>query len=256
MDYQNSNPAVSTTDLDSTQEADAGSKTASREPTDQNVYIASSQEALSLIPRIKAVQQGDVRSLQFDCADLDKGIELLMKATGAEDPDFLNDILRQLYRFCMCDGEIDEIQLNEMISTIRAQKPRNQSEALVALQMSVTLAAAMKFGKYVVDARTIEEINCFGALSNKLMRTFAGYVEVLQRGRSDGDQKTVTVQNVSVREGGQAIVGNVTQNTSDDSKDKVATIPAAITDARVAPMPVMEDNPQLSKVPVRRRARR
>ncbi len=42
------------------------------------------------------------------------------------------------------------------------------------------------------------------------MRTFATQMETLKRYRTGGEQK-VTVQHVSVSEGGQAIVGNVTQ---------------------------------------------
>ena len=45
---------------------------------------------------------------------------------------------------------------------------------------------------------------------NKLARTFAMQVEPLKRYRTGGEQK-VTVQHVSVGDGGQAIVGNVTQ---------------------------------------------
>ena len=43
---------------------------------------------------------------------------------------------------------------------------------------------------------------------NKLARTFAVQVEALKRYRTGGEQK-VTVQHVTVNEGGQAIVGSV-----------------------------------------------
>jgi hypothetical protein len=45
---------------------------------------------------------------------------------------------------------------------------------------------------------------------NKLTRTYAMHLEAFKRHRTGGEQK-VTVQHVSVNEGGQAIVGNVTQ---------------------------------------------
>lgn len=48
---------------------------------------------------------------------------------------------------------------------------------------------------------------------NKLCRTFAIQLETLKRIRSSGEQK-VTVRHVSVNEGGQAIVGNVTHTAS------------------------------------------
>jgi len=43
---------------------------------------------------------------------------------------------------------------------------------------------------------------------NKLTRTYAAQMEALKRYRSNGSQK-VTVEHVTVNEGGQAIVGNV-----------------------------------------------
>jgi len=60
----------------------------------------------------------------------------------------------------------------------------------------------------------------------------------LKRYRSGGEQK-VTVQQVSVSEGGQAIVGNVTQSVLETAPDKVATSSPALTDARMAAMPVV-----------------
>ena len=44
---------------------------------------------------------------------------------------------------------------------------------------------------------------------NKFARTFTGQMDTLHRCRSGPEQK-VTVNNVSVNEGGQAIVGSVT----------------------------------------------
>jgi hypothetical protein len=49
---------------------------------------------------------------------------------------------------------------------------------------------------------------------NKLTRTFAMQMEALKRYRSGAEQK-VTLQHVSVAEGGQAIVGNVTGTTQE-----------------------------------------
>jgi hypothetical protein len=51
------------------------------------------------------------------------------------------------------------------------------------------------------------------------------------------------VQNVSVRNGGQAIVGHVTQNTAVSSPEKIARVPLAIEDLKRAPLlPVREQH--------------
>ena len=65
----------------------------------------------------------------------------------------------------------------------------------------------------------------------------------LQRWRSGPEQK-VTVQNVSVSDGGQAIVGNVTQNTVDKDKAGVTKSPPLITDQSGTAMPIIEPDEQ------------
>jgi hypothetical protein len=45
----------------------------------------------------------------------------------------------------------------------------------------------------------------------RLSRTFAAQVEALSRHRNT-DERAITVQNLSVQDGGRAIVGNVTQH--------------------------------------------
>jgi len=57
---------------------------------------------------------------------------------------------------------------------------------------------------------------------NKLARTFAAQVEALKRYRTGGEQK-VTVEHVTVNEGGQAIVGNVRHGGRDSPKNLEAT---------------------------------
>ena len=81
------------------------------------------------------------------------------------------------------------------------------------------------------------------------MRSFAALVETLKRYRT-GSEQNVTVQNVSVGNGGQAIVGNVTQNAPAVPTDKSAVSPAAITDARVLPMEII-DTPEKEVIPAK-----
>jgi hypothetical protein len=55
----------------------------------------------------------------------------------------------------------------------------------------------------------------------------------------------VTVQHVSVSEGGQAIVGNVTQETGGTAPQKPMTTTPALTDARQQAMPPIETPAQV-----------
>jgi hypothetical protein len=53
----------------------------------------------------------------------------------------------------------------------------------------------------------------------RLARTFPAQIEALNRYRSHGEP-TITVRNLSVGDGGKAIVGNVTQHASVNVSDK------------------------------------
>jgi hypothetical protein len=88
---------------------------------------------------------------------------------------------------------------------------------------------------------------------NKLTRTFTTQMETLKRYRTGGEQK-VTVQHVSVGEGGQAIVGNVTQAPPKTEPEKSSDKAPALTDARQPAMPIIEQ--RRARVPVEQRQKR
>jgi hypothetical protein len=85
---------------------------------------------------------------------------------------------------------------------------------------------------------------------NKLARTFTTQMETLKRYRTGG-QQNVTVHHVSVSEGGQAIVGNVTRAANDTALEKPANATPALADER---QPAMESigKPEHSPVLLRR----
>ena len=66
---------------------------------------------------------------------------------------------------------------------------------------------------YAAGSHYPEDVGIALAQINKLTRTFTTQMEVLKRYRSKGDQKVI-VEHVHVHDGGQAVVGNVTQNRS------------------------------------------
>jgi hypothetical protein len=57
---------------------------------------------------------------------------------------------------------------------------------------------------------------------NKLARAFAAQVEAFKRYRTGG-QQTVTVEHVTVNDGGQAVVGNVTHGGRGSRQNQGAT---------------------------------
>jgi hypothetical protein len=138
---------------------------------------------------------------------------------------------------------IDEAGLNFMLSVIKGIKPKDQLEAMLAAQMAAVHMATMTFAQRLNHVETIQQQDSAERALNKLARTFSTQMEALKRYRTGGEQK-VTVQHVSVNEGGQSIVGNVNQAAREPALEK-----PALTDARQQPMPMMETPAQV--VPLR-----
>ncbi len=138
-----------------------------------------------------------------------------------------------------------------MLSVIKGIKPNDQLEAMLAAQMAAVHRAAMTFAKRLAGVETLPQQDSAERALNKLMRTFTTQMEALKRYRTGGEQK-VTVQHVSVSDGGQAIVGNVTQAAREAVPQKHADKTRALTDARQPAMPII-DNPERVRAPVRRR---
>jgi hypothetical protein len=170
-------------------------------------------------PRIKVENNAKGTSVSFDHPDLTFGQVLLMEALGTADCEFFAGLLQQLTNSSARGGQIDERLLNFMLAVIKGIKPRDQIEVMLAAQMAAIHEAIMTFTKRLAHVETIPQQDSAERALNKLARTFATQMEAFQRYRSGGEQK-VLVQQVSVNEGGQAIVGNVTQaqrNTEQES---------------------------------------
>ena len=80
---------------------------------------------------------------------------------------------------------------------------------MLAAQMAATHNAVMAFARRLNHVENLMQQDSAERAYNKLARIFATLVEALKRYRSSGDQ-TMRVEHVTVNEGGQAIVGNVT----------------------------------------------
>ncbi len=173
-----------------------------------------------------------------------------MKAFGTADSDFLNGLVNQLAK-AGSNGEVSEGDINFMFSVMKGIAPRDQLEAMLAAQMAAVHVATMTFARRLANVETIPQQDSAERAFNKLTRTFTTQMEALKRYRTGGEQK-VTVQHVSVAEGGQAIVGNVTQSPGQTSRpDATTRSPPALTDANASAMPIIDGAKQAVPVPAR-----
>lgn len=144
---------------------------------------------------------------------------LLMEALGTYDVQFFNGYLTQVIT-ATDTGEsgTDASAVNSALGFIRSINPRDPTEACLAAQMVATHNALMTFARRLSKVSTIPQqdsaINAF----NKLTRSYCAQMEALKKYRSTGEQK-VTVTHVSVSDGGQAIVGNVTTGGGGSKKE-------------------------------------
>jgi hypothetical protein len=163
---------------------------------------------------------------------------LLMEAVGTANSDFLNGLIRQLAN---AGSQVDEGQINFMLAVIKGIEPRDQLEAMLAAQMAAVHMASMTLARRLASAEYLEHQDSAERAFNKLTRTFVSQMEALKRYRTGGEQK-VTVQHVSVSEGGQAIVGNVTQTPPRPASEETRPSAPALSHSPTAPMTLLEDS--------------
>jgi hypothetical protein len=203
------------------------------------------------VPRFKISKSESGMSFTTEHIDDVAGSALIMQALGTADGAFFAGLVAQLAT--ADSGEPDEQKLNFMLAVIKGIKPRDQLEAMLAAQMAAVHSAAMRAARDLAVAESLPHGDSAERAFNKLTRTFVTQMEALKRYRM-GEQ-TVTVQQVNVSEGGQAIVGNVTQGQQDVVPNQIPPQPLAITHDETLPMPIIESNERVP-VPAPRNAKR
>ena len=189
-------------------------------------------------PRLKVLKEKQGETIALDHPNDLTGQMLLMHALGTADPDFLNGLLGQLSNASSLGPHVDERELNFLLSVVKGIQPRDQLEAMLAAQMAAVHMATMTFGRQLAQVQSIPQQDSAERAFNKLARTFTTQMEALKRYRTGGEQK-VTVQHVSVSEGGQAIVGNVTQAARESAPAKTGKSLPALTAAPQTPMAII-----------------
>ena len=176
---------------------------------------ATEQTQVAAAPRVKLSSQG----FSIDHPDPELGEQLMANALGVADREAMDGILRQLVRASVSGGSHDEVNLSFMISMVKSIRPRDSVEAMLVAQMVSVHVMAMRCAHHLANAEDLAQHDNAARALGRLARTFPAQIEALNRYRSHGEP-AITVQNVSVGDGGKAIVGNVTQHASVIVSDK------------------------------------
>jgi hypothetical protein len=174
-----------------------------------------------------------------------------MEALGTADSNFADALLLQLGFLSRRGNRIDNAQLDFMLAVVRGIKANDQLEAMLAIQMAVVHLRMLQSSKLLNRTDTRQQSDSVMNGLNKLARTYTAQMEALKRYRTGGEQK-VTVHHVSVAEGGQAIVGNVTQAVRETVPERHAKTTPALSDAQQIAMPIVTE-PKRAAIPARRK---
>lgn len=169
--------------------------------------VATDRAATATLPRIKLFARG----FSIDHPDPQAGEMLLAEALGAVDRDALDGLLAQLVKASAIRQRPNAANLAFMISMMQSIAPRDSIEAMLAAQMVSVHVAAMRSACRLACTEDIAQQESVTRALGRLARTFAAQIEALSRHRNNGE-RGITVQNLSVQDGGKAIVGNVTQH--------------------------------------------
>ena len=176
---------------------------------------ATGQTRVAVAPRIKLSSHG----IAIDHPDQEHGERLMSEALGVSDRDAMYGILRQLVKASVNGRKPCAVDLAFMISMVESIKPRDSIEAMLVAQMVSVHVMTMRYAHQLGRTEDPALQDSAGRALARLARTFPAQIEALNRYRRNGEP-AVTVQNVSVQDGGKAIVGNVTQHASVIVSDK------------------------------------
>lgn len=177
--------------------------------TETTAIAASDRAASTASPKVKLRR----RRILIDHPDPRTGEALLAEALGAVDRDGLHGLLSHLARAGAVAGQLDQGNLAFMISMLKSMAPKGSIEGMLAAQMACVHLATMRSACRLALTSDLAQQESLTRALTRLARTYAAQMEALGRHRSNG-ACAITVQNLSVQDGGKAVVGHLTQHAS------------------------------------------
>lgn len=134
----------------------------------------------------------------------------LQAALGTASMEFVTTTLFQLQAAArLPNSGLSEIAVNAALALIEGEKPRGETECAIVLQMACLHAATMAvLGRIGGGHGGDRHVLAAATAASRLSRSFAALVETLRRLRNGGSQ-VIRIERVEVREGGQAVIGNI-----------------------------------------------
>jgi len=134
---------------------------------------------------------------------------------GTHNLDLTNNVIDQVLRVCSSGENNPELvtkKANASMAAILEIDPQDSTELMLATQMVTVHNLTMEMSRraLLVNDQTEDSVNFNINRTTKLMRTYMAQMEALNKYRNKGKQQ-ITVQHVNVNDGGQAVIGDITQ---------------------------------------------
>ena len=168
-------------------------------PRKTNPKKTNPKNKIRTLPRIGKLEEGQ---LHVVCAD-DFSFEELM---GMKTQDAAKGVFLSALNALGAKGEA----YRELACGIFAElEPRDAAEAMLVAQMTATHALMTTLAGRAMDQSNFQAMEAQERSTTRLSRTYLAQMDTLKKYRAKA-QQTVRVERVTVNEGGQAIVGDVT----------------------------------------------
>jgi len=191
-------------------------------------------------PRLKIVKDGDKEVVSPDATDRTAWRAELAEALASENVDFCAGIISRIAKATYAGNQSDEVAMNFVLSVVADGKPRDGLESMTLTQIGIFHLVVMDAARQYFRATTTAERHIAQNDLNKAARTFATLILALKSQRT-GATPTVTVQNVSVSDGSQAIVGNVVTQAPGGTPAAADPPPVTISGSALP----LNDNPKV-----------
>lgn len=171
--------------------------------TDHTELKATGQAYYVARPTFKTADDGTV---QIETGDPNTLINLFNVKTYQAASGLMTSAINALGR----SGE----PYRDMMAAMQAELgPRDAAEAMLITQMAATHVAMTTLSQKMMDAGSGQMRESCERSVSRLSRTYLAQMDALKKYRAKA-QQTVRVERVTVNEGGQAIVGDVTHGGS------------------------------------------
>jgi hypothetical protein len=160
----------------------------------------------------------------------------LVRAVGIEDPDFLSSFINQVIAVGELGKPSDDHESCFSLSAIEgilSHQSNGVAKAMLAAQYTAMHAVIMRLARQFTRMTDFECQDLTGRLLSSLARTSVAQYEALNRLNAG-----VNVGHLSINDGSQAIVGNVTQNQHQQNSTQQQPL---LEDAKSIPMTIMEE---------------